>query len=151
MQIVNNIALITINETLIFQLVSFLIFLWVMNRVMFRPLREVMAEREDVFEKTQEETNNIISRYDDLRAQIDLQEDQARQSSFELKSQIEAAGAGEAKAIMSDARKQIEGMHEESRAILDEKIRRAREGLAPEAEALAVLMIEKLLGRRLGA
>ena len=38
MEIVSKIALITINETLVIQLVSFLIFLFVINRMMFRPV-----------------------------------------------------------------------------------------------------------------
>jgi len=45
MQIVSNVALISINETMVVQLISFLIFLFVINRVMFRPLRESMHER----------------------------------------------------------------------------------------------------------
>ena len=47
MHIVSNIALISINETLIIQLVSFLIFLFLINRIMFRPLSHVMVEREN--------------------------------------------------------------------------------------------------------
>ena len=35
MQIVSNVALISINETLVVQLISFLIFLFVINRIMF--------------------------------------------------------------------------------------------------------------------
>ena len=45
MQIITNIALISINETLIVQLLSFLIFLFIINRVMIRPLRGVMSDR----------------------------------------------------------------------------------------------------------
>ena len=45
MQIISNIALISINETLIVQLISFLIFLFVINRIMFRPLRKTVGPR----------------------------------------------------------------------------------------------------------
>ena len=55
MQIVSNIALITINETLIVQLVSFLLFLFIINRIMFRPLRKVMTERSTYIETLQRE------------------------------------------------------------------------------------------------
>lgn len=51
MQIISNIALISINETLVVQLISFLIFLFIINRIMFRPLRQVMIERENHMEK----------------------------------------------------------------------------------------------------
>ena len=51
MQIVSNVALISINETFLVQLISFLIFLFIINRVMIRPLRGVMREREEYVEK----------------------------------------------------------------------------------------------------
>ena len=41
MQIVSVEALLSINETLIFQLLSFLIFLFIIKRMMFRPLRGI--------------------------------------------------------------------------------------------------------------
>ncbi|OQY06422.1 MAG: hypothetical protein B6I22_05580 [Desulfobacteraceae bacterium 4572_123] len=51
MQIISNIALISINETLFIQLISFLIFLFIINRIMFRPLRRIIIERENHIEK----------------------------------------------------------------------------------------------------
>jgi F-type H+-transporting ATPase subunit b len=56
MEIISNIALITINATLFHQLVAFLIFLFIINRIMFRPLRSVMAERDDMIEKIKLDT-----------------------------------------------------------------------------------------------
>ena len=46
MEIIKTTALITINETLWVQLIFFLIFLFLINRVMFRPVRRNMADRE---------------------------------------------------------------------------------------------------------
>ena len=53
MQIISNVALISINETVVVQLLSFLLFLYIMNRIMFRPLRNVMAQREDHLKQIQ--------------------------------------------------------------------------------------------------
>ena len=51
MEIISNIALITINETLIAQLLAFLIFMFVINRLMFKPLQGVMTERQGYIDK----------------------------------------------------------------------------------------------------
>ena len=45
MQIVTTISLISINETTIVQIVSFLILVFILNRVMIRPLWKTIAER----------------------------------------------------------------------------------------------------------
>ena len=55
MEIVSNIALISINETLIVQMVSFLIFMFVMNMVMFRPLNRVMKKRSEYMESLKQD------------------------------------------------------------------------------------------------
>ena len=55
MQIISNIALISINETVIIQVISFLIFLYIINRIMFRPLRNVMADRENHIKMLQQD------------------------------------------------------------------------------------------------
>ena len=47
MHIISNIALITINETLFIQLISFLIFLFLINRIMFKPLQKTIQQREE--------------------------------------------------------------------------------------------------------
>ena len=55
MQIISNIALISINETVIVQIISFLIFLYIINRIMFKPLRGVMADRENHIKSIQQD------------------------------------------------------------------------------------------------
>ena len=71
MHIINNIALITINETLFIQLISFLIFLFLINRIMFRPLREVMNQRE-------EHINDIAGSIEETRGRLNEMDEQVR-------------------------------------------------------------------------
>ena len=47
MEIVYTNGMITINETLVVILLSFLIFVMILNRLMFRPLRETIKKRDD--------------------------------------------------------------------------------------------------------
>ena len=56
MQIISTIAMISINETLIIQLISFLIFLFIINRIMIQPLRSVSREREAHIQKIELDT-----------------------------------------------------------------------------------------------
>ena len=50
MEIIKTNALITINETLWVQMIVFLIFMFLINRIMFRPVRRNVAEREAHFD-----------------------------------------------------------------------------------------------------
>ena len=63
MEIISNIALISINETLIVQVVGFLVFLFVINRIMFRPLQSVMSDREIHIERVK---RDIVEAQEDV-------------------------------------------------------------------------------------
>ena len=66
MQIISNIALISINETFIVQIISFLIFLYIINRIMFKPLRSIMADRQNHIKSIQQDIVTADNKLDDL-------------------------------------------------------------------------------------
>ena len=91
MQIISNVALISINETLIIQVISFLIFLFIINRIMFRPLRKVMNERETYVENVQKDIVEAENQFEDLTHQIKAQENAVRHEAFKQKEQLAAS------------------------------------------------------------
>ena len=151
MKIINTIALISINETLIFQVIFFLIFLLIMNRILFRPLRRIMAEREDYVENIQKDIMRAQNQIDDLTGQIKKQEKAVRNEAFAQKAKLEASGNQQAAKIISSARKEINDMKEEARKDIDGQISTARKHIQKESEDLAIKIIETVLHRSLKA
>ncbi len=151
MKIINTIALISINETLIFQVIFFLIFLLIMNRILFRPLRRIMAEREDYVENIQKDIMRAQNQIDDLTGQIKKQEKAVRNEAFAQKAKLEASGNQQAAKILSSARKEINDMKEEARKDIDGQISTARKHIQKESEDLAIKIIETVLHRSLKA
>ena len=92
MQIISTVALISINETLIFQVISFLIFLFIINRILFRPLRRIMAERDAYIENIQKDIIDAQNQIEDLTNQIQKQEEAVRDEAFEQQAYLEASG-----------------------------------------------------------
>jgi len=151
MKIINTIALISINETLIFQVIFFLIFLLIINRILFRPLRRIMAEREDYVENIQKDIMRAQNQIDDLTGQIKKQEKAVRNEAFAQKAKLEASGNQQAAKILSSARKEINAMKEKARKDIDGKISTARKHIQKESEDLAIKIIETVLHRSLKA
>ena len=151
MKIINTIALISINETLIFQVIFFLIFLLIMNRILFRPLRRIMAEREDYVENIQKDIMRAQNQINDLTGQIKKQEKAVRNEAFAQKAKLEASGNQQAAKILSSARKEINAMKEKSRKDIDGQISTARKHIQNESEDLAIKIIETVLHRSLKA
>ena len=151
MQIIDTVALISINETLIFQVVSFLIFLFIMNRILIRPLRRVIADRETFIEDVQKDIIDAQNQFEDLTHQIQKQEKAARAEAFKQHAKLEAAGNNEAAKILTSVRKKINASKEQARKDIDMQISAARTHIQKEAEELSKSIIETVLHRSLKA
>lgn len=147
MQIISNVALISINETLIVQVISFLIFLFIINRIMFRPLRNVMNDRKSHISKIQQDIVNAQSEFETLTDQIENQEFNVRNEAFKQKQQLEASGLQQAADIMASTRKEVEASKASAKKAVDDQIAAARKQVQKEAEGLANKIVAKVLFR----
>ena len=148
MEIISSIALISINETLIVQVIGFLIFLFLINRIMFRPLRNVMADREIYIERVKLDIDQARNKIDTMTSHIEEQEAEVKKEAFELKEQREEIGNRQAKEIFTAVRREIADTSAKVQKDIDSKIAEARQSLQNESEALAINIIEKILDRR---
>lgn len=149
MHIISNIALITINETLFVQLLSFLIFLFIINRIMFRPLQNVMNERANYMDKVKVDTVDTIQELEDLTKKLKKQESEVRAQALELKRELEESGSTKSAEIFASTRKEIDAIKEKTEMEIKVQLSEARKHIQEESEALAINIMEKLLDRRL--
>jgi F-type H+-transporting ATPase subunit b len=148
MQVVENMALISINATLLVQLASFLIFMVIFNRIMVRPLRRMMAERTVYVDTIVEEIKEADAALSEINHQIESQEDQVRNSAFQIQHRIEDEGQQEANDIVDQTRKEITEMRLKAQNENAAKITATRKQIESEAEPIADQMIAVLLGQR---
>jgi F-type H+-transporting ATPase subunit b len=148
MQIVSNVALISINETLLFQLLSFLIFLFIINRVMFRPLRETMRERESYVKKVNQDILDAKEALESIIEQTKIEEDAVRYAAFKVSETLEKSANKEAGDIMDAARSEIAVLSEQSRKAVNIQLANVRKSIGNEAETLALMVMEKILERK---
>ena len=148
MEIVSNIALVSINETVFVQLISFLIFLFIMNRVMFRPLRDTMSKRDHHVKQIQDDISHQENQLQTLKNNIDERESRVRSEALEMRKKLEDSGSQEAAAIISTTRQEIEVLRKKSAQDVDSKLSEARKSLNQESEGLVSDVMEKVLDRR---
>ena len=151
MQIISNIALITINETMIVQLISFLIFLFIINRIMFRPLNKVMKDRVDYMEDLRQDIINAEKEIVHLTDQLAEKESAARQEALSLKKDVEGQAVNKASGIQQTVRNEVSDLKNKNFEEVKAKITEARQHLQAEADALVIGMMEKVLNRRLSS
>ena len=149
MEIISNIALISINETLVVQLVSFLLFVFIINRVMFRPLRDSMSEREEYMSLLSREIKDSEKEIAELVSQMKRQETSARKEANASRLALEEEGSREASDILTEAEREIAELKRRTESEVQSQLNEAKKYLEEESEALTVQVMEKVLGRRL--
>jgi len=151
MEIISTTALISINGTLIAQLVSFLIFLFIVNRIMIRPLQNSMAQRSDHIEQIKQDIVDAEEDVKHLSAEVDERKLAVRTEAFEIANTLEESGSKKADEIFGSAKEEIEALRAEAEADINAKLAEARKHIKAESEALAISVMEKILDRRLAS
>ena len=148
MEIISNIALISINETMIVQVVGFLVFLFVINRIMFRPLRNVISDRDIHIERVKRDITQAQKEAASITSQIQQQDAATRQEALALRDDLEAAGSQQAKEIFESVKKKIAADRQKVQQEIEVRIAEERKAVKKESQDLALNIIEKIIGRR---
>ena len=148
MQIISNIALISINETLVVQLISFLIFLFIINRIMIRPLRATMEERDSYTQMIREDILDSKREFEEILDESHQEEKEIRQAALQIVADMENLGNHEAQDIMGAAREEIAAMRKQTQNEIERLLAEAMTSVQNEAETLSVSIMEMILERK---
>ncbi|MCF8025944.1 MAG: ATP synthase F0 subunit B [Desulfobacteraceae bacterium] len=149
MEIISTVSMISINETLIVQMISFLIFLYLINRIMFRPLQGVMRQRNEKIDSLGRDIEDSRIRLTNMHQQLEDQKKAAVEEANKNKIELESEGSEQAEEILGESQKEIESIRQENEKFINGQITDARQTLQDETARLAENMMEKILDRGL--
>jgi len=139
--------MIDINATLLWQLANFIVLLIVLNFILFKPIRQVMQEREQGIsaafgdaKTAQERMQNLLDRYNASLAE-------AKQKATATYNTIYQQGLDAQRDMISAERAKAGEMLDKARAEIAAAATAARADLKKEAERLSQEITTKLLGR----
>lgn len=139
--------MIDINVTLLIQLVNFIVLLIVLNFILFKPIRQVMREREQGVSSAfgdaraaQERMQGILERYNASLAE-------AKQKAVTTYNTIYQQGLDAHRDMVSAERAKAGEQLDKARVEIAAASAAARADLKKEAEHLSREIISKLLGR----
>ena len=151
MEIIATTALISINETFLVQLVSFLIFLFIMNRIMFRPLLSTMEQRDEYVDNVKDEIQTGKEKLTQLLKDLDIQRAQVIKEADTVANALESEGDQQASELIEEARQEIAALRKATEAQVADQVQQARREMTGEVEAVTVAVMEKVLHRRLSS
>ena len=138
------------NGSLVFVLVLFAIFVFALNRILFRPIGRVLDERQTLTEGAANEARAARRIYDARLAEYEATIRQARTESYRRAEQERAAALEARRHLIDDAKLHAHEQIENAKQEIDQQVVRARESLESESRQIAERISRTVLGRTVG-
>jgi F-type H+-transporting ATPase subunit b len=143
--------MISINVTLIVQVLQFLILAFILNRLMFRPLLKAINERESYTEKTKGEIKDFELKIGQLKEEFISKESAAREDAAKERFDLKEGSIAKAEGFMDESRKEVASIRGKTAKEVEEEINKAQPLLHDQAALLVDEMTEQIIGRRITA
>ncbi len=141
--------MVEINLTIVVQVIQFLILVFILNRLLFKPIGQVLAERQQKITSWEEKTQNL---QETARLNLEKYENQlieerlkARESQEQLTRELKEKEDENIKAVSEKAALIVA----ETQQALEKERERLRVELRQQAKELSQILAEKVLGREL--
>jgi F-type H+-transporting ATPase subunit b len=141
--------MITIDYSVGLQIVSFLVFWFLLNKLLFKPYLAILEEREHKTEGTRAEAAQLAEEADRLKAEYEKIIAEATAEAQAIKETIRGEAAHARDRILNQAREEAAGRLQAAREAVQTELERSRAQAAREAEIIARQMAEKILGRKI--
>lgn len=139
--------MVEIDYTVFIQLVLFLLLIWILNQVLYKPLLQIMDRRKGVLDKAQEEVKTVQETIDRRVAAYEEKIRSAKMEAMGQKGDLAKEGADAAKVITDKAKGEIAGLMGDFQAKLEKELASARDLLRNQSRVISLEIAEKVLGR----
>jgi F-type H+-transporting ATPase subunit b len=142
--------MISLDYSVIYQIVLFLVLLIVLSKVLFRPYLILLEERERKTTRAQHDLGELEHEGARLRAQYEDKIAQAQAAGYAAKEAILQEARQQREAVLNQARQEAMSILEGVRRELASQMQKERQLAATEIRTIAREMASKILGRNVG-
>ena len=137
--------LLSVDKTVVIQLFIFLVALFLLNRLVFRPLLGVGDRRDELTAGTLREAEEMTQKAESAIAEYNEKLAEARTQATETRNGLRQQGQSESSKMLVSAREAAQAELEGAREILESEIAKIRADLRGEAELLAAEISNRVL------
>ena len=142
-------GLINLDKSLIIQAINFLLLLFILTKLLYRPLLAKMEERSQAIKKSLEEAQAARAEAQQQREEHAAKIQAAHAEAQAIRAAALKEAADEQRRLVDAARAEASRLVEGARAEMEQDIRRARQELRQEVGDLAVAVAERLIKKSL--
>ncbi|MBU1273743.1 MAG: ATP synthase F0 subunit B [Proteobacteria bacterium] len=139
--------MISINATLLVQIINLLVLIFILNRLMYKPIGKMIAERTATLKGGLAEAASLREQAVDTKADYHQQLGRGRQKVRDRLEEVRRKTEGEARQVIEEAQAKAKGQAEEMVASIQGEMVQARGEIRAQAERVAKEMASRILGR----
>ena len=141
--------MISLNWTLILQFINFIVLLYLLNRILFQPLRAVMEKRRENIEGSHARARDLQADIDDKMTRYQQQLAAAKKLANEERAELRKVAHEEETKMIETAQANAGARMDQIRKRVAQESVQASKTLKQESTALAQQIATKILGRSL--
>lgn len=139
--------MISINATLIVQIINLLVLIWILNRLMYRPIKRIAAERQAKVDEGLKQAAQMADASQKAEAAYLQDRNQGR---IQVRDQLENKRRetdAKVKEILKEAQEQAKDQQAKMLQNVEQQLQEARGDIKAEAEKVARSLAQTVLGR----
>ena len=140
--------MVDINYSLFIQMANFLVFLILMNFVLYRPIRRIVAERKKLILEKQEGIERIEGLTRSGLSDYDSRLREARVNGAQRIQELKAAGYEQEKELLRQVSEETAGKVQKLREKIQKDLGVARKELKQQVKTFSGELAQKILGRK---
>ena len=141
--------MISVDWTLGLQFVNFIILLIILNKILYRPLMKVLAERREAIDGSHARAKDLEEGIEEKMQRYQQQLSDAKKIANEERNKLKKAAVEEEAILLADANGKASVRLQAIKAKVADEAAEASKTLKGEAETLAGQIATKVLGREL--
>ena len=141
--------MINLDITFIFQLVNFLVLMLVLNVLLYKPVRKLLADRDAEIAGGHAKADEVDRDVQDKMEKYEARLHEAKVKASEERSILKKAALAEEAVLLDKARKEATDSVNALKGQVAKEAAVAREYLKEQTRSLSLEICEKVLGRRL--
>ncbi|MBI4774862.1 MAG: ATP synthase F0 subunit B [Deltaproteobacteria bacterium] len=142
--------MVDIDKSLLLQMVNFLFLLWILNIILYRPIRRILAERKQRVDGFLLDIKRLGQQIEEQKNEIADLTNLARKKGFEEKEALKQEGHKEQERLLDEINAQMEAKISDVKAHIAADITAARKTLQSQIHFFARELVTKILGRQIG-
>ncbi len=141
--------MIDIDWTLFAQILNFLVLVFLLNMVLFRPIRKILLERKARLAGFEEDITGLADNRLGILGKVDEELVQARREGLGLRETLRQEGSQAESSLLEQVKKEVDAQWTKVEAKIKKDVGKAREALQAQTQDFAMALATKILGRKL--